>query len=205
MQLGTQYIAFDGSQRVGSGSKARVAEAAKACVDAGMPGPLLAFNAVTSEPLDLDLRGTVDEVLARLPAEPSETPSPPAHDESAAELLPGSRSGPGRPRLGVVAREVTLLPRHWQWLSEQRGGASVTIRRLVDDARNTSAERDRRQRSQEYCYRFLSAMLGDAPGFEEATRALFAGDSVKFTECALSWPTDLRAHALHLAHDAFRT
>src|ERR1700739_3037247 len=42
---------------------------------------------------------------------------------------------PGRPKLGVVAREVTLLPRHWDWLATQPGGGSVALRKLVGEAR----------------------------------------------------------------------
>ncbi len=195
-----QYIAFDGSRHIASGSPRAVAELAKRSVDHGLAGPLLVFDIETSQPLELDLRGSLDEVLARLPdeteiaADAPDPETPPAPD----------RLGPGRPRLGVVAREITLLPRHWQWLSEQPGGASVTIRKLVEEARTAGAQRDRVRRAQESAYRFLSAMLGNAPGFEEATRALFAGNAERFAECAEPWPADLRAHAMRLADQVFR-
>ena len=197
----SQYIAFDGDQRVGAGELVEVARAAKRCVDIGMPGPLLLFDAVSSQPLELDLRGSLDDVLARLPAVPEAAA---AAGDGQSEALPNvTRAGPGRPRLGVIAREITLLPRHWQWLSEQSGGASVTIRRLVEEARSTSTERDRRRRAQDSAYRFMSAVLGDQPGFEEATRALFAGDPTRFDECAREWPQDLRDHAQLLAGAVF--
>ena len=197
----SQYIAFDGDQRVGVGELVEIARAAKRCVDIGMPGPLLLFDAVSSQPLELDLRGSLDDVLARLPAVPEAAA---AAGDGQSEALPNvTRAGPGRPRLGVVAREITLLPRHWQWLSEQSGGASVTIRRLVEEARSTSTERDRRRRAQESAYRFMSPMLGNQPGFEEATRALFAGDATRFAKFAREWPPDLRDHAQQLAAAVF--
>jgi hypothetical protein len=197
-----QYIAFDGHRLVGAGSLVEVARAAKGCLDAGMPGPLLLFDQMSSEPLELDLRGSMDDVMARLPQPtPAEAA---AHAAGNGATSPGGgKPGPGRPRLGVVAREITLLPRHWQWLSEQPGGASVTIRRLVEEARTASTDRDRRRRAQESAYRFMSTMLGNEPGFEEATRALFAGDTLRFEEYASRWPRDLREHATRLARAVF--
>ena len=201
MDSTNQYIAFDGDRRVGTGGLVEIARAAKRCVDIGMPGPLLLFDAVTSQPLELDLRGSLADVLERLPVVPEVAP---AAIQGSSDALPDvTRAGPGRPRLGVVAREITLLPRHWQWLSEQRGGASVTIRRLVEAARSASTEGDRHRRAQESAYRFMSAMLGNQPGFEEATRALFAGDATRFHEFAREWPQDLRDHAQQLAAAVF--
>jgi hypothetical protein len=103
----------------------------------------------------------------------------------------------------VVAREITLLPRHWDWLAAQPGGASVALRRLVEDARKVSAGEDRRRAAQEATYRFMQAMAGDAPGFEDASRALFAGDVTRFEEQVARWADDVRDHALWLATDAF--
>ena len=102
-----------------------------------------------------------------------------------------------------MAREVTLLPRHWEWLNSQPGGASVALRRLVEDARRVRAGADRKRRSQEVAYRFMSAMAGDRPGFEEATRALFASDRDRFTTHTAGWPVDVRRHARALADRAF--
>lgn len=204
LQVHDMIIAFDGDTRLASGPLADVARAVKASADAGSPGHLLVFDAGTSQPIELDLRGTIDDVLARLPSPPAPSSTPEVSDPQEVGPAPNpSRSGPGRPRLGVVAREITLLPRHWQWLSEQPGGASVTIRRLVEEARGVSTDRDRRRRAQESAYRFLTAMLGDHAGYEEATRALFAGDATRFAECASAWPKDLREHAVQLANAAF--
>ena len=110
---------------------------------------------------------------------------------------------PGRPRLGVVAREVTLLPVHWQWLNGQPGGASVTLRKLVEAARRVNAAKDRIRSAREAAYRFMTAMSGNAPGFEEAIRALFAGNRARFEEFTESWPVDLRDHARRMASPSF--
>jgi uncharacterized protein len=107
--------------------------------------------------------------------------------------------GRGRPRLGVIAKEVTLLPRHWDWLNVQPGGASVALRRLVDEARKTSGDRDRVRAAQEAAYRFMSTIAGNLPGFEEATRALFAYDRRSFTHHVANWPEDVRDYAVKLA------
>src|SRR5207245_11177496 len=130
------------------------------------------FHADTSAPIELGFRGNIADVLARLP----ETAKAAATGGEAAQ--PASR-GPGRPKLGVVAREVTLLPRHWDWLAQQRGGASVALRRLVDEARRTHEDKDRIRIAQEAAYRFMSAMAGDRSNYEAAIRPLFADEPVR--------------------------
>jgi len=122
-------------------------------------------------------------------------------DEGATDSV--GTGGVGRPRLGVVAREVTLLPRHWDWLSQQRGGASAALRRLVDEARRVQAQADRQRLARERAYRFMSAMTADWPGFEDATRALFAGDGAAFARQTAGWAADVRGHLAWLARDAF--
>ena len=112
--------------------------------------------------------------------------------------------GPGRPRLGVVAREVTLLPRHWDWLAIQPGGASVALRKLVEVARRDSETRDRVRQASAVAYRFMSTIAGHEAGFEEASRALFAGDQAGFEALIAGWPVDVRHHLKRLAADAFR-
>ena len=119
------------------------------------------------------------------------------------EAPPPERRQAGRPRLGVVPREVTLLPRHWEWLADQPGGASVTLRRLVDQARRASVDSDRVRRSREAAYRFMTTMAGNRPGFEEALRALFAGHQARFSELIGEWPGDIRDHAEELAGPSF--
>ncbi len=102
----------------------------------------------------------------------------------------------GRPKLGVVAREVTLLPRHWEWLGAQSGGASAALRRMIDAARR---EDDGAATAREAAYRFMLDMAGDLPGYEEATRALFSGDRAGVESRIAAWPEDVRAYALRLA------
>lgn len=143
---------------------------------------VLVFDDATAQPVEFDLRGTVEEVAARL--------APPPR-------------GRGRPKLGVQAREVTLLPRHWDWLAAQPGGASVALRKLVDAARATSAGKDRIHLAQAAAHRFMTAMAGNAPGYEEALRALYAGDRGRFDRMTADWPRDVRAYAMTLAAEAF--
>ena len=194
-----RYVAFVGMRRVGEGLITTIARAAKRADAGAKAGPLLIFDVVTSEPLELDLRGSESEILARL----EEAMAAARGSAEGADDADETSRGPGRPRLGVVGREVTLLPRHWEWLNAQPGGASAAIRRVVDLARTANAGRDRRRRAQEYAYRFLVAMLGDEPGFEEATRALFANDAARFTELSEPWPADPRDHARRLAAPAW--
>lgn len=191
----TRCTAFEGFDRIASGEVAEVAAKAKEVLDRGERAPVLIFDDTTSELIEIDFRGTVDDVRKRLAEATSESASVAASAEADQE----TPRGPGRPKLGVVAREVTLLPRHWDWLNSQPGGASVTLRKLVEQARRTSEGRDRVRQSQDAANRFMSALAGDLPGFEEATRALFAANAGRFEECVASWPADVRDHARRLA------
>jgi len=188
------FIAFDGDRRIATGDLRGVARAAKQALDRHNDFAVLIFDGITSNAVDLDFRGSVDDVLARLPtgANAAEPASPPSRGP-----------GPGRPKLGVVAREITLLPRHWEWLARQPGGASVTIRKLVDDARRGGDAGNRIREGQEAAYRFMSVMAGNRPHFEEAIRALFAPDPSRFKELIAGWPADVRDHAARLAERAF--
>jgi len=188
-------IAFDGDRCIASGELRDVARAAKATLDRHKDASILVFDGSTSRPIDIDFRGTVDAVLARLP---DITDAPAAEDTA----QPAPR-GPGRPKLGVVAREITLLPRHWEWLAQQSGGASVAIRKLVEQARRTSEDRDRVRQAQEAAYRFMSVMAGNRPLYEDAIRALFADDPIGFKKLIAGWPTGVREHAAALAERAF--
>ena len=154
--------------------------------------------AAPASPIDIDFRGSIEDVLARLP----ETAGAPAADEDSTLSTP---RGPGRPKLGVVAREITLLPRHWEWLAQQSGGASVAIRKLVEQARRSGEDKDRIRQAQEAAYRFMSAMAGNRPHYEDAIRALFADDSTGFEKLIAGWPADVREHALAVSRNgAFR-
>jgi len=188
------YTAFDGHRRLVSGPLATVALAVRQAAGDATPGTILIFNDATGRAIDLDLRGTADEIRARYAAAPADA-SAPAGEQTGAD----EPRGRGRPKLGVVSREVTLLPRHWDWLATQPGGASVALRKLVEDARRTHAAADRRRDAQARAYHFMSAIAGDLPGFEEAARALYANDLARLTELIAGWPDDVRDHALALA------
>ncbi len=191
--------AFQGHRRIAAGNILEVARKAKAVIDGDEPAPVLIFDDATSEPIELDFRGTVKDVLQRLKESIAGGVS-----AAASDATPNPPRGPGRPKLGVIAREVTLLPRHWDWLGSQPGGASVALRKLVEEARRVNGNRDKVRRSQEVAYKFMSAMCGDLPGFEEAARALFAGDPERFNGLIASWPGDLRDHTRMLAEAAFQ-
>ena len=181
--------AFLGHRRVAHGPYAEVDTALRA-LDLSAGG-LLVFDDTSGALVDHPWPP------GHAPAQPAESPtdSPP---EAAAP-------GVGRPRLGVVAREVTLLPRHWEWLARQRGGASAALRRLVDEARRSQGDQDAQRLAKERVYRFMSAIGGGLPGFEEASRALFAQDGAAFAHRTAHWPADVKDHLAWLARDAFAT
>ena len=179
--------AFDGTRRLADGPLQTVALAVRRALDRGASGPVLVFDDGTGGVVDLDLRGSDGDILARL--------APPA--------APAAPPGRGRPKLGVVAREVTLLPRQWDWLNTQPGGASAALRRLVEEARKSGGDRERRRLAQEAAYRFMSALAGNEAGYEEAIRALYAPDPDRFRAQVARWPEDVRDHALRLAQPAF--
>jgi hypothetical protein len=190
--------AFEGVRRIASGALKDVALVVKQVVERGEQAPVLVFDDVTSQPIEFDLRGTADEVVARLLREDKG-----AEEEPAETAGDGAPRGRGRPKLGVVAREVTLLPRHWDWLNSQSGGASVALRKLVEAARLTGDDNGRTRRAQEATYRFMTALAGNLPGYEEATRALYAAHPARFDASIEQWPADVREHAARLAARAF--
>jgi len=199
--LSTRVSAFAGNRLVAVGPLRSVALSARQALDADPNATILIFDDVEQRQVEIDLRGTMADLVQRLAATPDSAP-PPKPAEAAADT-PAAPRGRGRPKLGVVAREVTLLPRHWTWLNAQPGGASVALRRLVEAARRDGGGDQRRQR-QEATYRFMHAIAGNARGFEEAARALFAGDLSGFEDAVIDWPHDVREHATMLAARAMR-
>jgi len=180
------YVVFEGERRLAAGPKLDVAVAAQARL-AQAPGASLLIFDPEGRQVDFDLRGGPWDIALRL---------------GEGEAAPRGR---GRPRLGVTAREVTLLPRHWEWLAAQPGGASVALRKLVEAARRESEGPDRRRAARDAAYRFASAMAGDRPGFEAMSRALFAGDAAGFAARIADWPADIRDHLRALVAEAFET
>jgi len=188
------YVAFEGDHRIAAGSAPDVVRAVKQLLSQRRDVSILIFDGATGGSVDIDFRGSVSDVLARFP-----TTAGPSKPEDAAAV----QRGPGRPKLGVIAREVTLLPRHWDWLAQQPGGASVALRRLVEQARRNGSDGNRIRRAQDAAYRFMSAMAGDRPNYEEAVRALFANQAPLFQQMIASWPADIRDYTLTLAEQAF--
>lgn len=178
----TTYSSFARDRLICAGTLEQMLRGTKAFLDRGGDPAVLVFEDQSGRQVDFDFRGTVDEVMAR--------------------AAPPPRSA-GRPRLGVVSREVTLLPQHWEWLEEQPNGISATLRRLVDAARKRAPEKERARRSMEASNRFMTAMAGDRPGYEEATRALFAADRERFDRIVKRWPKDVREHLARISSDAF--
>jgi len=181
MESEQTYTAFKGHAMIASGSLEQVLPELKKRFDTDKSVMLLVFDDATGRQVDFDLRGTEAQVLAR--------------------ALPGQRTGPGRPKLGVVSREISLLPRHWEWLEEQPSGASAALRRLVDEARRREQGRQRVRLALDSAARFMSAMAGDLAGFEEATRALYAKDRAQLEGLTSKWPRDVRKHMLQLIGD----
>ena len=181
--LPPSYSAFSGDRLIAFGLLADVLGAAKAHLDTSEDPRLLIFEDRTGQQLDFDFSGSLAEVLTRA-------------------LPPPERTGPGRPKLGVVSREVSLLPRHWEWLEAQPQGISAGLRRLVEDARKQNPGEQRARKGREALNRFMTAIAGNRPNYEEATRALFAQDNARFEELIVDWPEDIRAHLLGILEDS---
>ena len=179
-------IAFSGPVMLAFGPLREVAASVKQHVDSDPNLSVLVLHGETSQPIELDLRGSAAEVVARL--EPV--------------ALPSARKV-GRPKLGVAAREGTLLPRHWDWLARQPGGASVTLRKLVEAARRETEGAGAITEGRDALYRFMAAVAGNAPDYDEVSRALFAGQKARFLSLIASGPSDVQAHLHHLSTRAF--
>ena len=177
MDASNTFTAFAGERRVAQGSVLEIARTSYALQDQ----TLVIFDDLTGQRLELDLRGSLEEALARVTLPEGERPKPTR----------------GRPKLGVTAREVTLLPRHWDWLASQPGGASAALRRLVDEARRSAGGADVVRQAQEAAYRVMTILAGDLPNYEAATRALFAGDALRLTALSAQWPRDIRDYVAH--------
>ena len=197
--LSSPCSAFAGFACIARGPAVDVALALRDRGDAG-EARVLVFDDLTGGQIDFDLRGSTAEIVARLGGHAALCKLAGRTDGDDPDQGAGDAPrGRGRPRLGVVAREVTLLPRHWDWLADQPGGASQALRRLVDQARKLDTGSADARAARERAYRFMSAIAGDLPDFEAASRALFAGDAAAVRGCLAAWPEDVRTHALQLA------
>ena len=185
MSVTESFTAFSGQRQIASGALLQVAQAAFTAAALG-DAMILILDDLTGSPVELDLRHSAEQAVA-------------GYQTRVSQQEPVTvRPGRGRPKLGVIAREVTLLPRHWDWLAGQPGGASAALRRLVEDARRAAAGPDRIREGQQGLYRAMSVLAGDLPAFEEATRALFANDVPRLTTIFEAWPTDIASYLRRL-------
>lgn len=195
--------AFEDRRLLLSGPLIEVALAVKTAVEKGSLGAFTVFDDATGRRIDLDLRGSKADIVERLSHPPRQfvgryAPRSSKSSESINDEASEPR-GRGRPKLGVVAREVTLLPQQWEWLATQPGGASAILRRLVEEARRSGGSRQQKRAAHEAAYQFMLEIAGDLPGYEEGLRALFADDRAKLEQCIAAWPEDIRAYATRLA------
>ena len=178
------YTAFAGTRRIAAGNRDSILAEVKQYTDSNADGVLI-FEDLTGKQVDFDFSGSMDDVLER----------------GRARIV---RMRPGRPKLGVVGREVSLLPRHWEWLEDQPNGISAAIRRLVDEARKREPGAQRARRLRDGIARFMWSMGGDLPNFEEATRALYGETDARLDELIASWPADVREHIGRLVNEVNR-
>lgn len=187
-KLDSSCTAFAGQKLIASGDVVDVALRIKEHQQKDKKATILVFDDATSQQVEFDLRGSDEAIVKRLKAL--------QEDEVADD---DKKPGPGRPKLGVVSREIGLLPRHWEWLATQPGGASVTLRKLVEEAKKKNQDKDRLRQAQEIVYKFMSVMAGDLPRYEEALRALYAQNEKDFAAMIAEWPKDIREHTRRLA------
>jgi hypothetical protein len=176
------YTAFAASKRIATGEIRHTLQRCKAQLDSGDSARILVFEDRTGKQIDFDFRGSLEDIVARL------------HSHPHFSVPPAPKAGPGRPKLGVVSREVTLLPRHWEYLEQQPQGISAALRRLVDEARLKSPQQGRSRQAMEAADKFMWAVAGDFPHCEEASRALYAQDDKRLEKSIRAWPKDIKHH-----------
>jgi hypothetical protein len=182
------YTAFEGQKVLATGPLEDVALAMRRRSKTNPSASILLFSDSSGKQMDVDLHGSESELIGRLQVFVAK------EDPNGAAV-----TGPGRPKLGVVAREISLLPRHWEWLATQSGGASATLRRLIEDARKNPSDKERVREAQERTHKFMTALAGDLPNYEEALRALYAKEKTFFQSLIRKWPEDIRDHSKKLS------
>ncbi len=192
MELQGSYTAFEGTHRLFQGTFQEVVLKIKKRLGKSENSSILIFSDVTGKTMDFNFQGSEKDVLKRLEVYVSKEESP-------------ESSGPGRPKLGVVSREISLLPRHWEWLATQPGGASATLRRLIEEAKKKSTTHISTKQIQERVYRMMSVIAGDMEGFEEALRALYKMDRIGFQLHVQSWPRDVKNYVIEMAKPVFES
>ncbi|MDO9181477.1 MAG: DUF2239 family protein [Bacteriovorax sp.] len=184
------YTAFDGNKLLFQGPLSDIVLKIKKRLGKAENSSILIFSDSTGKTMDFNFQGNERDVQRRL-------------EVYVTEEVPKDNSGPGRPKLGVISREVSLLPRHWEWLATQSGGASSTLRTLVEEAKKKLTNGNQIKQAQERTYKFISAIAGDFEGYEEALRALYKRDENNFLIQIQGWPNDVKNHAIEMATPAF--
>lgn len=184
------YTVFDGFEKIITGELEKVLLLVKKRIKSHRNAKILIFSDLTGKQMDFDLSGSESEIIER-------------HKVYTAKIN-ATEPTVGRPKLGVIPREISLLPIHWEWLNHQVGGTSATIRGLIDEKmKATLTEKNKIKNSQEVTYKFLSAIAGDLPNFEDSIRYLYRSDRIQFIEHTKNWPADIINHALDLADQVF--
>jgi hypothetical protein len=191
MNTSNTYTAFNNTDLFHQGDLSEVVLKIKDHIGKAENTTITVFSDATGKTIDFNFQGTKKDVQKRLDVFVSES------------SLTNTITGPGRPKLGVISREISLLPTHWEWLSTQPGGASAILRRLVDEARKKSLNTPSIKSIQEKTHRFISAIAGDLEGYEEVLRAMYRKDEDQFLIHMSSWPNDLKTHALFLSKGMF--
>lgn len=186
------YTAFLGTRRLVTGPVREMLMQTKRAEQAGSLEPILIFDDATGGQVEFDLEGTEQEVLSRLEDDPA----------FAAQPLADAVKGRGRPKLGVVSREVSLLPRHWEWLERQPGGISGALRKLIEIQSKATRGLELARDARHAAGKFMWGMAGDLPHFEEASRALYAKDDARLLSLICDWPNDVREHVQALVNKA---
>lgn len=177
------YTAFVGHRLLVAGPLESLLSGVKTYLDKDGRENVLIFEDQTGKQVEFDFEGTLDQVLSRELPEPAPT-------------------GPGRPKLGVTSREISLLPRHWEWLEQQPQGISAALRRLVEETMKREPNKEKARRKREAAAKLMWGLCGDLPGFEEASRALYAKDLEGFEGQVRKWPKDARTHLIKMLRDA---
>ena len=191
METLNTYTAFEDHKILSQGFLEDVVLKVKKRLEKSPESQIVIYSDATGKSMDFNFQGSEKEVLKRL--EVYTTP----------ENTTEASSGPGRPKLGVISREVSLLPKHWEWLATQSGGASNTLRKLVEENMKKTSGVLTVKTAQERTYKFMSVEAGDLENYEEALRALYRKDKERFTSEIKTWPRDVQKHILELAKPVF--
>jgi hypothetical protein len=184
------YTAFGNGKLIVHGGLDDVVTKIKRWYDKYSNGTLLVFNDFTGKTMEFDLRGSEKEVLQKI-------------EMFLPQEIVVVSARPGRPKLGVVTREVSLLPQHWEWLASQPEGASAALRKLVEGAKKNLVMKESVKQVQERAYKIMSILAGDLPQYEEALRSLYRRNEENFKQHIASWSPDIKDYVMKTVEPVF--